>query len=197
MRLIAVAVAASFVLAGCATSPVGQEQTESFDEQIVAVIEEAEAGGAGDAQLAILRQARTDGDLSIESARAAARAGVECVNDAGSSAFYQESTRASGLVVPGYSSSANTPAEMELADACSTREDFWVNMFYQTQPSSLAANDVYLNQQAPLVRSCLEREGYSVPPEATTFELLRQAAQVQEETDWAVDCLTEAKIDGF
>jgi hypothetical protein len=191
------AMLACVVLAGCTIESVTPEEPESFDEQIAAVIEQAEAEGAGDAQLAILRQAQVEGVLSIEGARAAARAAVECVNDAGSYAFYDEFTMESGLVVPGYNSAATTSEELAIADACDYQEDRWVNMFYQTQPGSTAANEVYLEQQVPLVRSCLERNGYSVAPDATTSELLSQASQVREDTEWAVDCLAEAEIGSF
>jgi hypothetical protein len=197
MRLLAAALVGCVVLVGCATESVEEAETESFADQIAIAIAEAEAGGAGDAQLAILRQAQTEGEISIEDARAAARAMVECVNNAGSQASYDERTNESGLVVPGYSALANTDEQQVIADACDAQEAFWINMIYQTQPASVAVNDAYLDQQAPLVRTCLEREGYATDPDATTIELLRQAADARDETDLAVDCLTEAKIDGF
>ena len=185
------------LLAGCGTDSGVNSDSQGFAEIIAEAIDEAEAGGAGEGQLAILREAQANGKVSLEDARAAARAGVACINDAGSQGFYGEHTTDSGIILPGVSSVANTPEEEAIGDACRIQENFWVNMAYQMQPSSLAVKDAYLERQAPVVRSCLEREGYAPDPSATTIELLRQAAQVQQETDWAVDCLAEAQIDGF
>jgi len=193
---LVVAVLAGVVLAGCTEATVPTEP-ESFADQIAAAIQEAEAGGASDAQLAILRTAQSEGEISIEDARAATRAAVECVNDAGSSAFYGEHTEGSGLVVPWYSSLADTSEQMAIADACDQREDFWVNMIYQTQPTSQAVNDAFLEQQVPLVRSCLEQNGYTVDPGATTREVLHQAFDVMMDTEPQVDCLTTFGIEGF
>lgn len=185
------------VLAGCEAEPAELATSQAIAEVVDPAIVEAEAGGAGEAQLAILRQARAEGELSIEDARAAARAGVTCVTDAGSEANYFEYISDSGLVIPGYSYLGDTPEQEAIGDACAAREDFWVNMVYQTQPSSLEANDAYVEQQAPLVRACLKREGYSIAPDATTIEVLRQALDVRAATGLAVDCLAEAKIGGF
>ena len=133
----------------------------------------------------------------MEDARAVAYAMVSCVEDAGSEALYSEQTTDSGLVRPIVNSLADTPEQMAISDACDTKEHFWVDGAYQMQPVSIALNDAYLDKQVPLVRSCLEREGYAADPEATTHEVLRQALQVKTDTASAVDCLAEAEIDGF
>jgi len=161
------------------------------------MIQEAEAGGAGDAQLAILRRAESEGELSLEDVRAATRAAVACVKDAGSDAFYEEHTSESGLVVPGHSSLANTPEQEAIADACDQEEYWWVFVVYTSQPISQTLQDAFLEQQAPLVRSCLEEHGYAVPPDATTREVLRQAYQVSIDTEPQVDCIWKFGIEGF
>ncbi len=185
------------VLAGCEAEPADSAVSRAIAEVVDPAIAEAEAGGAGEAQLAVLRQAKAEGELSIEDARAAARAAVKCVADAGSKADYYEWISDSGLVIPGYNYLGDTPEHEAIGETCSFRENFWVNMVYQVQPSSLEANDAYVEQQAPLVRSCMVREGYSIAPDATTVEILRQALDVKMATDSAVDCLAEAKIGGF
>jgi len=194
---LVVAVLVGVVLVGCSTETGAQADSAVFADLVASIIQEAEAGGAGDAQLAILRQAQSDGWLSIEVDRAVNRAAVECVNDAGSYAFYQETTMESGLVLPGFSALADTPEQEAIADACTTEVQFWVNGLYQMQPTSMQLNETYLDQQIPLVRSCLERNGYTVVPDATTHELLRQAVDVRSETNSGVDCLTEARIESF
>ena len=185
-------------LAGCGTEPAAQNEPESFADQIASAIDAAEAGGAGDAQLEILRRAQAEGSLSLEDARAAERAMVQCINDAGSEATYSERTDKSGLVVPGYVAVAGTSEQLAITDACASQEAFWVDMVYQTQPTSTALSDAYLDQQAPLVRNCLESHGYTTAPDATTHELLRQALDAALETDWTIDCLTTSGIEnGF
>ncbi len=195
MRFVAVA-AGLLALSGCATDP-NWAASKDFAEVIEPAIQEAEAGGASDAQLEILRQAQAAGKLSLEDDRAAARAMVACVEDAGSYALLSDKTTESGLILPVYNYAANTPEQEAIGEACDTKEAFWVNMVYQTQPSSVQSKDAYLNQQAPLVRACLEREGYATDPGDKTYDLLRQALQVKTDTQSAVDCLTEANIGGF
>jgi len=191
-----VVLAGGVVLVGCGTETGAQADSETFADQIAAAIEQAEAGGASEAQLAILRQAQIDGEVSLEDARATAHAVVECVNNAGFSSFYSEHTEGSGLVIPEYSYSSD-PEQEAITDACMVQEDAWVSMVYQMQPSSQAREDAFLEQQAPLVRRCLETNGYTVAPNATTHEVLCQAVDAILETDGVVDCLVEAGIDGF
>jgi hypothetical protein len=195
---LAAVVAAIFVLGGCTSEDLAKSEAKrDFADMIQGALEDAEAGGAGDEQLAILRNAQTEGVVSLEDARTVTLAAVQCVQDAGSDAFYEERTTESGLVLPEYNSLANTPAQMAIADACSTDVEFWVRMAYVMQPTSIAVKDAFLDRQVPLVRTCLDREGYAADPEATTHEVLRQALQVKTDTASAVDCLAEAAIDGF
>lgn len=182
------------VLSACARESVAPEP-ESFDDHIAAAIEQAEAGGGGDAQLAILRKAQSEGALLIEDARAANRAAVECITDAGFLAFYAESTKRSGLVLPEYSYSADTEQQQATATACSTQEDFWVNMIYQTQPASLELTDGYRARQAPILRRCLESNGHATDPNASPEELIAQALEVDSDTSNAIDCISEAEIE--
>ncbi len=186
------------IMAGCSSDALAASEAQrDFRDMIQGVIDDAQAGGAGEEQLAVLRNAQTEGAMSLEDARAVTRAAVQCVKDAGSDAFYQERTTETGLVLPEYNSLANTPEQMAIADACSTQVEFWVRMAYVMQPTSIAQKDAYLDQQVPLVIACLEREGYNVDPGLSTRDVLRQAVQVNTETAGAVDCLAEAGIEGF
>jgi len=185
------------VLAGCAKATLPQAEPTSFDDIVATAIQEAEAGGASEAQLALLSQAQVDGEISLETARAATRAGVECITAAGSYALYSEEARGSGLVIPGFSYASDTPEQQAIGEGCENNENFWVVAVYAMQPSSRAVNDAYLEQQVPIVRSCLAGEGYTVPSDATTLEVLNQAADVLSDTKGALNCLYEARIDGF
>lgn len=184
-------------LAGCATESEAEGDPSDFSETAAGVIAEAETGGAGDAQFAFLQHAQADGRLTIETAWEAARAVVQCVNDAGSLAQDSEHADESGLVTPGWNASANRPEEQAISDRSDMQEGLWANLLYGTQPDSLQVNEVYLEQQASVVRTCLEREGYATAPDATTHELLRQASKVASETKGGIDCLAGAKIDNF
>jgi hypothetical protein len=189
---------ATLALSSCSSESLAQESAkQDFAFMIEELIQSAEDGGAGDEQLAILRNAQATGFVSIEDARMAARAMVECVKDAGSDAFVADQTMESGIVVPVYNYLADTPQQQAIGDACDTREAFWVNGAYQMQPRSLEMNDAYLERQAPVVRSCLEREGYELDEDMGTREVLRRAAEVSIDTGSAVDCLSEAHITGF
>ena len=101
--------AATLVLAMCtgctSTSPndefsssykeqaaVYESTLEAFDEQIERVIADARAGQSAETQIAMLEQAQREGEMSLESARAAARATVSCLQDAGLEASYIEQT---------------------------------------------------------------------------------------------------------
>lgn len=192
---------ACFVASGCGAPVVAPTYPTTFPGIIASALAEAEAGGAGEAQLAILRQAAADGEISIESARAAARAAVQCMSDGGIYAAYHEDGMKSGLVIPGYIAGGGTADQMSAQDvvitACDNRESFWVNSVYQGQPTSVAVNDAYLDQQVPIVRSCLERSGYHTDPDATTHEVLRQALDVAQATSFELNCLGEAEIESF
>ncbi len=198
-RAAAVLLAAGIAsLAGCAAAPSGQTEADlDFADMIGSMIQEAEAGGASDGQLAILREAQAAGVVSFEEAREAALAAIDCVENAGSEAVYDERTTDEGLVLPQYSWLSGTPQQEAIGDACDTQEAFWVNGAYQMQPTSLALRDAYLDRQMPIVRACLEDAGYVVDANATTHEVLRQAADAITDTGGSVDCLTDANIDGF
>ncbi|MCB2411461.1 hypothetical protein LGT39_01190 [Demequina sp. TTPB684] len=193
---LAAVVGASALLAGCTADAGAQGDSAAFADQVAAIIEQAEAGGAGDAQMAILRHAQAEGELSLEDARTAARAAVQCMTEAGVLAGYGESASRSGLVVPEWSAEAAMgDEELDLAiRVCDEQEASWVNQLYQTQPSSLAFTEESIEQTAPLVRSCLESNGYPTDPSASPADVIAQALEVDSDTGSAVDCITEAGI---
>jgi len=196
MRLLTVVLACA-VLAGCEYEPLPVDQDQTFDEMIVSAIWEAEHNGAGEAQLALLREAQSEGKVTFEEAKTAAHAVVDCIDAAGSQGFYEEKVNGSGLLVPEYYSLANTDEQTAIADACDTQEGFWVVTIYQMQPSSQEMRDAYLEQQAPLLRACLEDAGYATDPDDTAYDLARQAKQALIDTDGDVNCYGEANLDGF
>lgn len=165
----------------------------SFAEQASAAVTQAEVGGGSEAQLAILREAQRTGELTFDQARQAALATIDCIEAGGGTASYFEQRDPSGIVVPMGSLEAKDDESLTrmepLLDECATLESFWVNKLYQLQPDSQEARDAYREKQAPVIRKCLEDNGYSTDPQATPQELVTQALQVAFDTENAVACL--------
>jgi len=192
-----VALMGCLLASGCAggtASPsggVGDDPT-SFADQVKVAIEQAEAGGASDDQLSILREAQDEGVLTFEQAHSAALATLDCYIEGGGSGRYYENVEDSGLVVPMYMALAKDDATLTrlepLMDACGTREGFWVNKLYQLQPVSQETRDAYLRKQGPVIRACLEDHGYATDPSATPEELVQQAMKVDFDTNGATNC---------
>lgn len=193
---VAAVVAALFVLAGCTTEAGVENDSGGFADQVAASIDQAVAGDASEPQLAILRHAQAGGELSLEDSRMGARAAVECMTEAGLSAIYSASTTEWGSVLPEYAVAWTMGDDTTdaLIQACDEREDLWVNQLFQTQPSSMALKDAVIERKDPLVRSCLERNGYAPDPDASPAEVIAQAITVDSNAQGAIDCIAEAGI---
>ncbi len=185
------------LVSGCSTGTGdtlgdGGDDPTTFADQVKTAIEQAEAGGASDDQLNILREAQVEGVLTFEQAHSAALATLDCYIEGGGSGRYFENVEESGLVVPMYMALADDDATLTrlepLMDACGTREGFWVNKLYQLQPVSQATRDAYLRKQGPVIRACLEDHGFATDPLATPEELVQQAMQVNFDTNGATSC---------
>ena len=194
--LTAGALVAVVLCAGCAGAP----PTENVPGGPFAeALAEAREGGAGPEQLADLEAAAQAQGVSIEMAREAARRAVACMTDAGLSAAYVESTTNSGLVIPGYRVEVSTLTAAESngdaqISACDVREAYWINQLLQTQPTSVQMDEEYANQQAPVLRACLERNGVTTEPDATGADLANTSLDVIRESDGDINCLAEAGI---
>lgn len=189
-------VVAFALCAGCA----GQASEENVPGGPFAeALAEAREGGAGPEQLADLEAAAQAQGVSIEMARDAARRAVGCMTEAGLSAAYVESTTNSGLVIPGYRvevaemSTGQSDEDAQIA-ACDVREAYWINQLHQTQPTSVEMNEEYANQQEPVLRACLERNGIATEAEAVGADLANQALEVFRDSDGDINCLAEAGI---
>jgi len=189
--LVTVAIVTS--LSGCGASKAGPENTD-FQTNIKTSIEQARSGGASDEQMALLEQISSDGKVSIETARVAARSYVACMTKSGYYAEYVEEPNASGLVQPGYrvrlSDGDDENALTAAMDTCYALEDHWVDTLYQTQPTSAQQRDEYMNALMPQMRKCLTDAGYPVDDGATATELQVQIAKVESETNTDLRCFT-------
>lgn len=179
------------LLCGCeAEAQTPADDTDPiFDELIETAIAEAEVGGAGPAQLTILHVAQIAGEVTLEQAREAARATVECFEDAGLDGRFVEEVEPSGLIVPGYAVGTSND-DMTPIDQCDFENGHWVNKVYQLQPASEQVRTAFYDDKADELRTCLEDAGYETDPDATGADLVRQAGEVSAETVGGVDCLT-------
>lgn len=198
LRSALVSVALLVALAGCATADEPSSRADEADAVLGEALDEAQAAGAGAAQLADLRAAVDSGTISVESAREAARRAVACMQAAGIDADYQEDTLSHGLVLPGYTAHYDTEVDVHAdiqVEACDEQEFRWVNQVYQLQPSSVEAVDAYVEQQAPALLACLEANGIEASADETGAELAQKAVQASYDSLGEVSCLAEAGID--
>lgn len=183
-------------LAGCSQSKEAPSDVTSaeFADLMNQIISDARAGGASEAQVALLESAATSGELTIEQARESARSYMACLDTVGLNSDYVEST-STGVVIPSVHVYAFTLEEMETMQQCDTKENFWVNYVYQTQPSSIELQDAYLEQQRPALVACLEAAGIEVPDDEDVRVTLNRAASEMEAG--GVDCIEGLGISGW
>lgn len=188
---------------GDSSAPAG---ASSFDEVMSHALDDSVDGGASDAQVSLLQDARDNGELTLEQAREAARATVSCLEGLGFTAEVTEETVPAGLVVPGYrvqtdhgpsDDGADDPA-FAASEQCERRESFWVNQVYQTQPTSIQASVDYINDTlAPELRACLESEGFDVDDDAAGVDMVRQAMNLQVEQGAVLPCFDPREVPDF
>src|SRR5690606_32714395 len=88
---VAVASAVLVTVVACASgSSDGADDAREFAERIASAISDAEAGGASQDQLDILYEAQSAGYLTVDQARRATFADIDCIENAGGRASYVE-----------------------------------------------------------------------------------------------------------
>lgn len=193
----------SCVIALCAAGcSVGQgvtaPDTESSTAVFAEVLDEARAAHASDAQLAELDASVATGAVPVEAAREAARRAVTCMQQAGLDAHYEEAKLAHGVLLPRFTVTPVEGQDVETRiETCDQREFLFLNKAYQLQPSSLEAMERYVEQQAPVLRECLEDNGVRTDPDASGHALANRASQAMGDTAGEVNCLAEAGIEAW
>lgn len=194
----------ALVLTACANLGNGDSGLASggeiFAERIAAGIEEATASGASPNQLALLDSARTEGEVTLEMARAARRAYVECAAATGVEVAFEEKVRPDGWVSWLTMIDGSTTADsLQIARDCEKREAFWVTLLYSTQPTTVQATADYLEQQAPVLRACLEEAGFRPKPEADGMALAILSTQGSDPVmqEAGAVCRNRIGVDGF
>ena len=184
------------VMAGCAGEPASPG--DAFQQQVDQAIELAKRADVSQAQLDALETAKVDGRMSVELARQQTNAAIECMTAGGVIAHYDERSKAGGLVVPIYLAQIRPDSPVgedgvsqdeRLTEECDSREAYYVNKLFLTQPSSVEAREAELEQRAPEVRACLEGSGYPPAEGATAADLDNQALDLYAQTEGDVDCV--------
>lgn len=200
LQVVLLGVAAVF-FGGCQPAPSPEGASDAvFDERITAEIEDASANGASPGQIALLKEAKKAGEVSIEMAREARRRYAECAAAQGVQVTFTEMTRPDGWVSTVTAVKENSAGDAEQAAlACEREEALWVTMLYSTQPVADRATSDYLDSQAPVLRACLERGGFSPEPDATGMELAMLTTSPQDESmrEAGIQCLLDLGINGF
>lgn len=206
LAVVALGAMALGALSGCgAAEPSEGNPTAEFSESIQRVIAEAEAGGANEAQLAILRDAAVTGEITLDQARDAMLATIACFEKAGLAATYELTTEESGLQIPGYGVQAEVEGltddqVQQLIDGCDNAESFWVNMLYQTQPTSHAVRQAHVRSRLPALLNCLSEHGVEVDADDDIDSILRASSQLMFDTINSaepVNCASEAGIGSY
>jgi len=205
----ALAVLLAVIVAGCAGGTSDGPTVaapESFRSKVIEIRSDAAQAGASDAQLAELDAAIAAEKVTLETATEAANRAADCMSAAGIPAEVRIDTAASGYRTPLYV--ATLPPEMDedtamaLVDGCDRREQYFVSLAYQTQPTAKDAESALVEERTPNLIECLQDHGREVRADATQDELVRLAlAYLEEQFDSGVapelviDCLAIAGID--
>lgn len=198
---LVVLIKAALVLVGCSSAEAQREPwhlDEPFNELVDEFVDQAEAGGASEEQIAILQAAGEAGELPLEAAKTAARAVVACFQESGLEAEYLESTDPTGFTAPDYQVTYDESVPEETTDqlvaTCEDREFTWVNQAYHFQPERRQALGEYVMGKEEVLRACIEQAGYTTDPDDDGWALAQQSTTILSETQGAVNCLDAADI---
>lgn len=182
-------------LGACSTAPEPAGPVEhvpelSFAQQVDQAIDDAKVGGASENQLTALEQAKHDGELTFEAAKAAMVSTVDCIAAAGVDVEYSETARG-GRTTPGYIAHVGTDDDgtrMQVVESCDVRENFWINWLYASQPSAQEAYDSYLLDHEDEFIACVKEAGVQIDDNPTADQLNEAGMDALRESDGSTDC---------
>lgn len=199
-RGVALACVLVGAISGCSNGvdpAVSTSAGSDFDGQVSQAIADALNSGASDQQLAILEGAAARGVVTFEDAKIAATNTMDCMSSRGVSSTYEETSLSSGVTIPGYTVEAQKSdgsSALDDLELCENAESAWVNMLYQTQPTSIESNLAFIEKQAPVIRKCLEDAGYDTDPKATGMDLVLQSSDIERQTGGQISCAFDAGV---
>ncbi len=165
LRGVVIAIAGLTILAGCAASPAVStgadgEAERAFHDFVVHARADAEAGGAGEEQLAILDEALTSNEITFEQAQEALNNFADCLDGVGLALTGIRVIDDQGFKTFDYR--VQSGDEDALMDACEAKTFRWVDMLYQTQPAARRAQDAKFEAALPGLIACLKEAGVPV-----------------------------------
>lgn len=199
--VVASVVLATTTACSAPAEPVPSGEGSIFDQMIV----EATEADASASQLELLKQSRDAGRVDFATVQEALESTFRCFEEA--NIPYQRGTASEheGLLLQHYSfgeAPEVSPEEsLALADACLTRESYFVESAYQLQPSSVEAKGRYFDEHTrSRLTACLIELGFQVTENSSRDELMttyvdevtRRATAAQENGGMPLekDCLS-------
>lgn len=190
MRRVVVGIAASAILlVGCGSAG----EPKPTDEQQIggpeSVLEEAEAGGASQDQLEVIS---TGPEITFTDYEQAVSRSVSCMKDAGIDVIGSDVRDYRGFPEIRYSFAAASEGRSdeetrEVADACMNTHSRWIEMLYQTSPSSIEAVEARFAPYREALVGCLEEQGAELEGDLIRDELVTLSYDTLERT--GVDCV--------
>lgn len=179
-RLLAGGVVLTVLSAAACASGADQNSTDvsssesqaAFLELIDRQLSQAAQAGASQDQIALLEQARPDGELSFALAKEAYTAFFSCLDDAG--IRYEDLTNTAGREFPRveYNAYASDPTVL---DTCFLLHADFVDTVYQVQPAVEAEVQSLVVERSQSIVACLLDAGYAIAEEPS-YDELRSAA---------------------
>ena len=189
----------------------------TFHESVVQALDEAGAGGADEAQLAILNAALTTDAIAFEDAQQALYDYRDCLEGSGLALVGLKVVDDGGFKRFDYGVSLGeadvADANGAVADACYAKTYQWVDMLYQTQPAGMRAQDAKFDAALPALIACLKDVGVPVDEKSPADEVKQAMLAFMNEhrpkgdDDWPAaeeaeyervgDCLQSVGLDGF
>lgn len=181
--------------AATATQPVDAETaaatasaSSGARERLAAVLAEAQAGGAGARQVAVLEAAVQGGSIEYEDVVPLIGDTFACLTDAGIGYTQNPPTEwVPGWKVASYAFDAEAPGltedqVKERADACMTEHSKYAEFALQDPLVHQEVRDAYLRAQLPVVLACLRDNGVVVADNATLDQVRRAALDLLNAT---------------
>lgn len=184
------------VVGGCSGSvrpPTTQGSSPASGSVDAQIVQDARTAGADASQIAILEK----GNVSYADYESAVNLALTCMRKAGIDVLPPERTERTGLpqLHYGWSSQVTGMTEEQataLGDDCLKRYSQFVEMQYQTQPSSIEAMEKYFEKFRPAVVACIRKNGGTVKDEPTREEAIQAANPVQDKS--GIDCFEKAGV---
>ena len=166
---LAVSVAVLAALTACSSNSSRTEATPSVFE--VAIVD-ARAGGASEAQIALLERLAEVGNVEIDDVREALEGTYACLDAAGILHTEEIQSDASGLEYVVYFMqtpvSADQEAAVAISDECTNANSRYVEDLYHEQPRAVALEDKYMETVVvPAFIECDKSYGVPVDEDAT------------------------------